>query len=77
MCEPSRAATGRHGNRTAGTTLYEWLSGSPVDRVEVSTVVHLPPEEVYEFIVDFPGYANYSEYLERVRSDGDGSPEPD
>ena len=45
-----------------------------MDRVEVSTVIHLPPEEVYEFIVDFPGYANYSEYLERVRSDGDGSP---
>lgn len=45
-----------------------------MDRIEVSTVVHLPPEEIYEFLVDFPGYANYSEYLERVRSDGDGSP---
>ena len=37
-------------------------------------MVHLPPEEVYEFVVDFPRYANYSEYLEEVRSDGDGSP---
>jgi len=45
-----------------------------VDRVEVSTVVYLPPEEVYEFLVDFPGYADYSKYLERVKSDGDGSP---
>ena len=45
-----------------------------MDSVEVSTVIHLPPEEVYEFIVDFPRYANYSEYLERVHQDGDGGP---
>jgi ribosome-associated toxin RatA of RatAB toxin-antitoxin module len=45
-----------------------------VDRVEVSTVVYLPPEEVYEFLVDFPRYADYSKYLERVKRDGDGSP---
>jgi uncharacterized membrane protein len=45
-----------------------------VDEVEVSTVVYLPPEEVYEFIVDFPGYANYSEHIRRVRRDGDGAP---
>jgi len=45
-----------------------------VDEVEVSTVVHLPPAEVYEFLLDFPRYANYSEYLTDVRSDGDGSP---
>ena len=45
-----------------------------VDNVEVSTVVYLPPPEVYEFIVDFPNYAEYSKYLERVRADGDGGP---
>jgi uncharacterized membrane protein len=45
-----------------------------VDRVEVSTVVYLPPEEIYEFLEEFPGYAEYSKYLEEVRSDGDGSP---
>jgi len=45
-----------------------------VDEVEVSTVIHLPPEEVYDFLVDFPRYANYSKYLTEVRSDGDGSP---
>lgn len=45
-----------------------------MDQVEVSTLVHLPPAEVYDFLVDFPRYANYSEYLEEVRSDGDGSP---
>jgi len=45
-----------------------------VDEVEVSTVVYLPPEEIYDFLVDFPGYARYSKYLERVRADGDGQP---
>jgi len=36
--------------------------------------MRLPPEEVYEFLVDFPRYARYSEYLTEVRADGDGSP---
>jgi uncharacterized membrane protein len=52
--------------RTSGVT--------DVDEVEVSTVVYVPPEEVYEFLLDFPGYAQYSEYLDRVTQDGDGSP---
>ena len=43
-----------------------------VDRVEVSTVVYLPPEEIYEFLEDFPRYANYSEYLQEVRTHGEG-----
>ncbi len=45
-----------------------------MDNVAVSTVVYLPPEEVYEFLVDFPGYARYSKYLESVTQDGDGTP---
>jgi hypothetical protein len=46
-----------------------------VDTVDVSTVVYLPPGEIYEFLLDFPRYANYSEYLDKVRrSGGDGSP---
>ena len=45
-----------------------------MDSVEVSTVVYLPPREVYEFVVDFPRYANYSKYLTRVERHGDGSP---
>jgi hypothetical protein len=45
-----------------------------VDRVEVSTVVYLPPEEVYEFLLDFPGYADYSKYLRDVRQRGEGGP---
>lgn len=45
-----------------------------MDAVEVSTVVYLPPEEVYEFLMDFPRYANYSKYLTEVKRNGDGSP---
>lgn len=45
-----------------------------MDEVEVSTVVYLPPEEIYEFLVDFPRYAEYSKHLKQVRSEGDGSP---
>jgi uncharacterized membrane protein len=44
-----------------------------VDSVEVSTVVYVPPEEVYDFLVDFPRYAKYSKHLEEVERDGDGS----
>jgi uncharacterized membrane protein len=45
-----------------------------VDAVEVTTVVYLPREEVYEFLVYFPNYAKYSKHLEDVDIDGDGSP---
>jgi uncharacterized membrane protein len=45
-----------------------------VESVNVSTVVYLPPEEVYEFLLDFPRYARYSEYLQEVTADGDGGP---
>lgn len=45
-----------------------------MDEVELSTVIHLPPEEVYDFLIDFPRYANYSKYLTEVRQHGDGSP---
>ena len=43
-----------------------------MDRVEVSTVVYLPPEEVYRFLLEFRGYAAYSEHLRSVRQFGDG-----
>lgn len=45
-----------------------------VDSVDVSTVVYVSPEEVYEFLMDFPGYARYSKYLTDVEQRGDGSP---
>lgn len=46
-----------------------------MDELAVSTVVYVPAEEVYDFLVDFPRYAEYSEHLSRVvRSGGDGGP---
>jgi uncharacterized membrane protein len=45
-----------------------------VDSVDVSTVVYVSPEEIYEFLMDFPGYARYSKYLTDVEQRGDGSP---
>jgi len=45
-----------------------------VDEIEARTVVYAPPEELYEFLLDFPGYARYSEYIDRVTQDGDGTP---
>lgn len=45
-----------------------------MNTVEVSTEVRVPPEEAYTFLADFPGYADYSAYLESVRQDGDGGP---
>lgn len=45
-----------------------------MDSVEVSTDVFLPPEEVYDFLLEFRSYAKYSEYLTDVRQHGDGSP---
>jgi len=44
-----------------------------VQSVEVSTLVYLPAAEVYEFLVDFPRYAEYSKYLTDIDSDGDGT----
>jgi hypothetical protein len=43
-----------------------------VDSVELSTVVYVSPEEAYDFLVDFPGYANYSEHLQKVERHGEG-----
>ncbi|TKX79586.1 SRPBCC family protein [Halorubrum sp. SD626R] len=46
-----------------------------MDELVVSTEVYADPEEVYEFLLDFPGYARYSKYLDDVRTlQGDGGP---
>ncbi|TKX72902.1 SRPBCC family protein [Halorubrum sp. GN11_10-6_MGM] len=46
-----------------------------MDELVVSTEVYADPEEVYAFLLDFPRYANYSEYLREVRTvTGDGGP---
>ena len=46
-----------------------------MDELVVSTEVYADPEDVYAFLLDFPRYANYSEYLREVRTiQGDGGP---
>lgn len=41
----------------------------------MSTEVYADPEDVYAFLLDFPQYANYSEYLREVRTlEGEGGP---
>jgi hypothetical protein len=37
-----------------------------VDRLAVSTVVYRPPEEVYDFLLEFTRYPRYSRYLKTV-----------
>jgi hypothetical protein len=38
------------------------------------TDVHVAPDVAYEFLLDFEGYAKYSEHLASVERDGDGGP---
>jgi len=46
-----------------------------VDELVVSTEVYADPEDVYAFLLDFPRYADYSEYLREVRTlEGQGGP---
>ncbi|MFA9518397.1 SRPBCC family protein [Halopenitus sp. H-Gu1] len=46
-----------------------------MDELVVRTTVYADSETVYEFLVDFPRYARYSEHLDRVRRiDGEGGP---
>jgi len=40
--------------------------------LDLSAVVYVPQEEVYEFLLDFPGYAHYSKYIEHVSPRGNG-----
>lgn len=47
-----------------------------MERLVVDTVVYRPAEEVYEFLLDFPGYANYSKYLQSVRELDSGGENP-
>jgi Polyketide cyclase / dehydrase and lipid transport. len=46
-----------------------------VDELVVRTHVYADPDVVYEFLLDFPQYASYSEYLQEVRTlEGNGGP---
>ena len=51
-------------------------SAPTVNGVDVSTVVYLPPEPIYEFLADFPRYGAYSDHLERVERVGEGPEGP-
>jgi hypothetical protein len=44
-----------------------------VDAVELSTVVYVPREEAFEFLLDFTNHERYSEYVSDVTRRGDGS----
>lgn len=44
-----------------------------MDEIRVSAVVYVSQEEAFEFLLDFPGYAQYSQHLESVTTfEGDG-----
>jgi hypothetical protein len=45
-----------------------------VDELSARTVVYLPPETIYEFLLDFTQYSRYAEHLVAVDADGDGGP---
>ncbi|WP_440989602.1 SRPBCC family protein [Haloarchaeobius baliensis] len=44
-----------------------------MDAVELSTVVYVPREEAFEFLLDFTNHERYSEYVADVTRRGDGS----
>jgi len=63
-------------NPTSGispTPFDERAHTTGVDTIEVSTVIYRSKADVYEFLVDFPRYAELSEHLRTVYQDGDGS----
>lgn len=42
-----------------------------MNRLEASTVIRRSPEAIYDLLVDFPRYAEYSKYLATVTQHGD------
>lgn len=45
-----------------------------MDELSAHTVVYLPPEEIYEFLLDFSRFPRYADHLVSVTADGDGGP---
>ena len=43
------------------------------DELELTTTIHAPPDEVFALLQDVEGYEAYSEYVDGVARDGDGS----
>ena len=57
------------------TAYYASAKRPCVDELVVRTAVYADPDDVYAFLLDFPRYARYSEYLREVRTTaGDGGP---
>lgn len=42
--------------------------------LEVSTTIHAPPTDVYDFLRDVEGYSAYSDHVRSVTRRGDGEP---
>ncbi|MFC6961452.1 SRPBCC family protein [Halocatena marina] len=42
-----------------------------METVEASTLVYLPPEEIYEFLVDFQQYGKYTKYVTNIDREGE------
>jgi hypothetical protein len=74
MADASRSGlkTLPNHDRRRPTLEYERRQRPTMDRVRMSTVVYTPPSTVYEFLLDFPGYRKYSEYVKEIHADGDG-----
>jgi hypothetical protein len=47
-----------------------------MDEVRTSTVVYTDQSAVYDFLVDFPGYEEYSDYVTEIEAEGDGGSGP-
>lgn len=45
---------------------------SDVTVLDVSTTVAVPPEEAYDFVLDFEGHSDYSDHVDDVVRHGDG-----
>lgn len=58
-----------------GAVFTSAVDSNAVEEIRVSAVVYVSQREAYEFLLDFPGYAQYSQYLEGVETfEGDGGP---
>lgn len=43
-----------------------------VERIAVSTVLHVPPEEAFDEVLNLPDYAHHADYLSSIDMAGDG-----
>ena len=61
------------GTDISTTLTHTGVETRVVDKLLVATDVYAPPTAVYEFLLEFPRYDQYTEYLDRVaRTRGDG-----